>query len=222
MTVKNLLKQERVEFILNKLEELYPKTPIPLQHKDPYTLLVAVLLSAQCTDERVNKVTPALWKLAGNPADMEKVPVEKIEEIIRPCGLSPQKSKAISKLSQILVNEYHGRVPENMAALENLPGVGHKTASVVMSQAFGHPAFPVDTHIHRLAQRWGLTSGKNVAQTEKDLKRLFPRDKWNKLHIQIIFYGREYCTARGCDGTLCEICTTCYPNRKKAKKTKKA
>lgn len=160
MTVKNLLKQQRVEFILNKLEELYPKTPIPLQHKDPYTLLVAVLLSAQCTDERVNKVTPALWTLAGNPADMEEVPVEKIEEIIRPCGLSPQKSKAISKLSQILVNEYHGRVPENIAALETLPGVGHKTASVVMSQAFGHPAFPVDTHIHRLAQRWALPAAR--------------------------------------------------------------
>jgi len=222
MAVKNLLKKERVEFILHKLEDLYPQTPVPLDHKDPYTLLVAVLLSAQCTDERVNQVTPHLWKLADNPADMAKVPVEKIQEVIRPCGLSPQKSKAISKLSQILVNEYHGKVPENMAALETLPSVGHKTASVVMSQAFGHPAFPVDTHIHRLAQRWGLTSGKNVVQTEKDLKRLFPRDKWNKLHLQIIFYGREYCSARGCDGTVCEICTTCYPNRKNPKKTKKA
>lgn len=222
MAVKNLLKKERVEFILHKLEELYPETPVPLHHKDPYTLLVAVLLSAQCTDERVNQVTPALWKLADNPADMAKVPVEEIREVIRPCGLSPQKSKAISKLSQILVNEYHGQVPDNMAALETLPGVGHKTASVVMSQAFGHPAFPVDTHIHRLAQRWGLTSGKNVAQTEKDLKRLFPRDKWNRLHLQIIFYGREYCTARGCDGTVCPICTTCYPARKNPKKTKKA
>lgn len=222
MTQRNLLKKERVEFILHRLEELYPETPVPLDHKDSYTLLVAVLLSAQCTDERVNQVTPELWKLADNPADMAKVPVEKIKEVIRPCGLSPQKSRAISKLSQILVNEYHGQVPENMAALETLPGVGHKTASVVMSQAFGHPAFPVDTHIHRLAQRWGLTSGKNVAQTEKDLKRLFPRDKWNQLHLQIIFYGREYCTARGCDGTVCEICTTCYPARKNPKKTKKA
>ncbi|MGL6161531.1 endonuclease III [Microbulbifer sp.] len=222
MAVKSLLKQERVEFIQQRLDELYPETPVPLHHRDPYTLLVAVLLSAQCTDERVNQVTPALWKLADNPEDMAQVPVEKIQEVIRPCGLSPQKSKAISKLSQILVNEYHGKVPENMAALETLPGVGHKTASVVMSQAFGHPAFPVDTHIHRLAQRWGLTSGKNVVQTEKDLKRLFPRENWNKLHLQIIFYGREYCTARGCDGTVCEICTTCYPARKNPKKTKKA
>ncbi|AMX02214.1 endonuclease III [Microbulbifer thermotolerans] len=222
MSGKNLLKRERVAFIQQKLDQLYPETPIPLDHKDPYTLLVAVLLSAQCTDERVNQVTPSLWQLADNPADMAQVPVEKIQEVIRPCGLSPQKSRAISRLSQILVNEYHGQVPENMAALETLPGVGHKTASVVMSQAFGHPAFPVDTHIHRLAQRWGLTSGKNVAQTEKDLKRLFPREHWNKLHLQIIFYGREYCTARGCDGTVCEICTTCYPNRKKPKKTKKA
>ncbi|MFI2810550.1 MULTISPECIES: endonuclease III [Microbulbifer] len=222
MAVKNLLKQERVDFILDKLEELYPETPVPLDHRDPYTLLVAVLLSAQCTDERVNQVTPSLWQLADNAADMARVPVEKIQQVIRPCGLSPQKARAISKLSQILVNEYHGKVPENMAALETLPGVGHKTASVVMAQAFGHPAFPVDTHIHRLAQRWGLTSGKNVAQTEKDLKRLFPRDRWNRLHLQIIFYGREYCSARGCDGTVCEICTTCYPARKNPKKTKKA
>ncbi|AOS98523.1 Endonuclease III [Microbulbifer aggregans] len=220
--VRNLLKKERVELVLKRLEELYPETPIPLDHKDPYTLLVAVLLSAQCTDERVNLVTPALWELADNPADMAKIPVDEIQRVIRPCGLSPQKAKAISNLSQILINEYHGQVPENMAALETLPGVGHKTASVVMAQAFGHPAFPVDTHIHRLAQRWGLTSGKNVAQTEKDLKRLFPREKWNKLHLQIIFYGREYCTARGCDGTVCEICTTCYPARKNPKKTKKA
>nr|WP_226664926.1 endonuclease III [Microbulbifer aggregans] len=219
---KNLLKAERVEFILNRLEELYPETPVPLDHFDAYSLLVAVLLSAQCTDERVNQITPALWELADNPYDMAKVPVEKIREVIRPCGLSPQKSKAIKTLSEILVNEYHGQVPENMAALETLPGVGHKTAGVVMAQAFGHPAFPVDTHIHRLAQRWGLTSGKNVAQTEKDLKRVFPKEKWNKLHLQIIFYGREYCSARGCDGTVCEICTTCYPARKNPKKTKKA
>ena len=221
-TAPNLLKAERVEFILQRLEELYPETPVPLDHRDPYTLLVAVLLSAQCTDERVNQVTPALWQLADNPQDMARIPVEEIQAVIRPCGLSPQKAKAISKLSQILVNEYHGEVPKNMAALETLPGVGHKTAGVVMAQAFGQPAFPVDTHIHRLAQRWGLTSGKNVAQTEKDLKRLFPREKWNKLHLQIIFYGREYCSARGCDGTVCEICTTCYPARKNPKKTKKA
>ncbi|MCQ3829511.1 endonuclease III [Microbulbifer elongatus] len=217
-----MLKQERVDYILHRLEALYPETPVPLDHFDAYSLLVAVLLSAQCTDERVNQITPALWELADNPYDMAKVPVEKIREVIRPCGLSPQKSKAIKKLSEILVNEYHGQVPENMAALETLPGVGHKTASVVMAQAFGHPAFPVDTHIHRLAQRWGLTSGKNVAQTEKDLKRVFPREKWNKLHLQIIFYGREYCSARGCDGTVCEICTTCYPARKHPKKTRKA
>lgn len=218
----NLLKQERVDFILNRLQKLYPETPVPLDHKDPYTLLVAVLLSAQCTDERVNQVTPALWKLADNPFDMAHVPVEDIKAVIRPCGLSPQKSKAISNLSKILINDYKGDVPEDMDALETLPGVGHKTASVVMSQAFGVPAFPVDTHIHRLAQRWGLTSGKNVQQTEKDLKRLFPKEKWNALHLQIIFYGREFCSARGCDGTVCEICTTCYPKRTNPKKTKKA
>jgi endonuclease-3 len=217
-----MLKQERVNYILEELEALYPETPIPLDHKDPYTLLVAVLLSAQCTDERVNKVTPSLWQLADNPFDMAKVDVDKIQEVIRPCGLSPRKSKAISTLSKILVEKYQGEVPEDMEALEALPGVGHKTASVVMSQAFGVPAFPVDTHIHRLAQRWGLTSGKNVTQTEKDLKRLFPKERWNKLHLQIIYYGREYCTARGCDGTICPMCTSCYPNRKKAKQTKKA
>ena len=217
-----MLKKERVEFILNKLQELYPDPPIPLHHKDAYTLLVSVLLSAQCTDERVNQVTPALFKLADNPFDMAKQKVEAIKDIIRPCGLSPQKSKAIKKLSEILVDEYDGEVPANMEALEKLPGVGHKTASVVMSQAFGEPAFPVDTHIHRLAQRWGLTAGKNVVQTEKDLKRLFPKDKWNDLHLQIIYYGREYCTARGCDGTVCEICTTCYPERKRPKKVNKA
>jgi endonuclease-3 len=216
-----MLKKERVEFILKKLESLYPTTPAPLDHKDPYTLLVAVLLSAQCTDERVNQVTPALWKLADNPLDMAKVPVAKIQSIIRPCGLSPKKSQAISTLSSMLINEYQGEVPANMEALETFPGVGHKTASVVMSQAFDFPAFAVDTHIHRLAQRWGLTNGKNVVQTEKDLKRLFPEKKWNKLHLQIIFYGREYCSARGCDGTVCPICTSCYPNRKKPKKTKK-
>lgn len=219
---KNLTKQERVDFILQRLQALYPAPPIPLQHKDSYTLLVAVLLSAQCTDERVNQITPALWQLADNPFDMAKVPVEKIQAVIRPCGLSPQKSKAISVLSQILVNEHAGHVPEDWDALERLPGVGHKTASVVMSQAFGHPAFPVDTHIHRLAQRWGLTNGKNVVQTEKDLKRLFPEETWNALHLQIIYYGREHCSARTCDGTVCDICRTCYPNRKKPKIVLKA
>ena len=214
---KNLTKKERVEFILQKLQSLYPAPPIPLQHKDAYTLLIAVLLSAQCTDERVNQVTPALFALADNPYDMAKVPVDKIQAIIRPCGLSPQKSKAISNLSKILVEKYQGQVPADWDALEALPGVGHKTASVVMSQAFGHAAFPVDTHIHRLAQRWGLTDGSNVVQTEKDLKRLFPEASWNALHLQIIYYGREFCSARGCDGTVCEICRTCYPNRKKAK-----
>ncbi len=217
-----MLKKQRVDYILQKLNELFPAPPIPLSHKDPYTLLVAVLLSAQCTDERVNQVTPALFNEADNPQDMQYVPVDTIYQIIRPCGLAPQKSKAISTLSKILVDQYNGSVPEDMAALETLPGVGHKTASVVMSQGFGHPAFPVDTHIHRLAQRWGLTNGKNVMQTEKDLKRLFPKESWNALHLQIIYYGREYCSARGCDGRVCDICTTCYPNRKKPFKTQKA
>ena len=217
-----MLKQERVAYILRRLQELYPATPVPLDHKDPYTLLVAVLLSAQCTDERVNQVTPALFAAADNPGTMATLSSEEIRDIIRPCGLSPQKSKAIKRLSEILLEEHGGEVPEDMEALERLPGVGHKTASVVMSQAFGVPAFPVDTHIHRLAQRWGLTSGKNVVQTERDLKRLFPRDYWNRLHLQIIFYGREYCTARGCDGRVCEICRTCYPERKHPKKTRKA
>lgn len=217
-----MLKQERVDYILKELKRRYPKPPVPLDHKDEYTLLVAVLLSAQCTDERVNKVTPHLWQLADNPFDMAPQPVEKIKEIIRPCGLSPQKSKAIKNLSQILIDKYDGVVPQNMDALEELPGVGHKTAGVVMSQAFGLPAFPVDTHIHRLAQRWGLTNGKSVSQTEKDLKRLFPKESWNDLHLQIIYYAREFCTARGCDGTVCPICTSCYPNRKKPKITQKA
>jgi endonuclease-3 len=209
-----MLKQDRVDYILQKLDELYPSPPVPLNHKDPYTLLIAVLLSAQCTDERVNLVTPALFARADNAFDMAQLDVAEILMLIRSCGLSPQKSKAISGLSHILLDEHGGQVPEDMEALERLPGVGHKTASVVMSQAFGHPAFPVDTHIHRLAQRWGLSKGKNVLQTEKDLKRLFPRDSWNALHLQIIYYGREYCSARGCDGRVCEICTTCYPNRK--------
>ena len=210
-----MLKRERAEIILNKLSSLYPDTPIPLDHRNNFELLVAVLLSAQCTDERVNQVTPKLFSLADNPWDMQEVDVDSIYQIVRPCGLAPQKSRAISQLSKILVEQHGGEVPEDMQMLEALPGVGHKTASVVMSQGFGHPAFPVDTHIHRLAQRWGLTKGKNVAQTERDLKKLFPKDCWNKLHLQIIFYGREFCTARGCDGRVCEICTTCYPNRKK-------
>lgn len=217
-----MLKQERADYIRKKLQQLYPKPPIPLKHHDSYTLLVAVLLSAQCTDERVNKVTPQLWALADNPADMAKVTAHKIEAIIKPCGLSPKKSRAISQLSKILIEKYNGEVPRDMELLEELPGVGHKTASVVMSQAFGEPAFPVDTHIHRLAQRWGLSSGKNVVQTEKDLKNLFPRESWNKLHLQIIYYGREFCSARACDGTVCEICRTCYPNRQKPVITRKA
>lgn len=199
-------KQERADHIMRRLQEMYPETPIPLDHKDAYTLLIAVLLSAQCTDKRVNLVTPALFALADTPQDMARVPVEKIREIIRPCGLSPQKSSAISALSKILVEKHSGKVPANFPALEELPGVGHKTASVVMSQAFGVPAFPVDTHIHRLAKRWKLSPGKNVVQVERDLKRLFPQTSWNKLHLQIIFYGREYCTAHGCDGKTCPLC----------------
>jgi endonuclease-3 len=217
-----MLKKERVDYIQTKLASLYPKPPIPLDHKDTYTLLVAVLLSAQCTDKRVNTITPALFKLADNPFDMAKKSVNSVRAIIKPCGLSPQKSKAIKNLSIILVEEHGGEVPADIAALERLPGVGHKTASVVMAQAFGVPAFPVDTHIHRLAQRWGLTNGKSVTQTERDLTRLFPESSWNALHLQIIYYGREFCSARGCDGTVCEICTTCYPKRKKGVKTLKA
>jgi len=212
---------QRAEFVDRRLAELYPETPVPLDHCDPFTLLVAVLLSAQCTDKRVNLVTPELWAAAGNPADMAEVPVARIQAIIRPCGLSPQKAKAISGLSRLLLERHAGQVPRTFAELEALPGVGHKTASVVMSQAWGEPAFPVDTHIHRLAQRWKLTTGRNVGQTEADLKRLFPWDHWNKLHLRIIFYGREHCTARGCDGTVCEICRTLFPDRKRAIRTKK-
>ena len=214
----NMLKQERVAFIDKRLQELYPNPPVPLDHSDPYTLLVAVLLSAQCTDERVNLVTPALFALADNPFDMAKESVETIREIIKPCGLSPQKSKAIRGLSEILINEHDGEVPRDFESLERLPGVGHKTASVVMAQSFGVPSFPVDTHIHRLAQRWGLTRGRNVSETERDLKRVFKKSRWNDLHLQIIFYGREFCSARGCDGRVCEICTTCYPTRKHPKR----
>lgn len=216
-----MLKQERVAFIDKRLQELYPNPPVPLDHSDPYTLLVAVLLSAQCTDERVNLVTPALFALADNPFDMAKESVETIREIIKPCGLSPQKSKAIRGLSEILINEHGGEVPQDFESLERLPGVGHKTASVVMAQSFGVPSFPVDTHIHRLAQRWGLTRGRNVSETERDLKRIFKKSRWNDLHLQIIFYGREFCSARGCDGRVCEICTTCYPTRKHPKRVNK-
>ena len=217
-----MLRKERAAYIQNRLQQLYPETPIPLDHKDPYTLLIAVLLSAQCTDVRVNQITPLLFARADTPRDMVKLSVEEIKEIIRPCGLSPMKSKGIAGLSQILLDEHGGQVPADIKALEALPAVGHKTASVVMAQAFGVPSFPVDTHIHRLAQRWGLTSGKNVAQTERDLKRIFPKSRWNDLHLQIIFYGREYCTAHGCDGRVCQICRSVYPDRKHAKKTRKA
>jgi len=192
-------KKERVQFIINTLEELYPKTPIPLQHKDPFTLLIAVLLSAQSTDARVNIITPLLFAKADNPYDMVKLTIEEIKEIIRPVGLSPMKSKGIHGLSEILIEKHNGEVPKTYEALEELPAVGHKTAAVVMSQAFGIPAFPVDTHIHRLMYRWNLTNGKNVVQTEKDAKRLFPKELWNKLHLQIIYYGREYSPARGWD-----------------------
>jgi len=200
-------KKEKIQFIASTLEKLYPEVPIPLIHKDPYTLLIAVLLSAQCTDERVNKITPSLFSCADNPSDMAKIDVNVILDIIKPCGLGPAKSKAIKNLSIILVDKYDGIVPNTFEELELLPGVGHKTASVVMSQAFGVPAFPVDTHIHRLATRWGLTSGKNVVQTEKDLKKLFPMEIWNKLHLQIIFFGREYCQARAHTIEHCPICS---------------
>ena len=206
--------KKKVAFITETLDRLFPETPIPLEHSDPYTLLVAVLLSAQCTDERVNKVTPALFALADNPYDMAAVNTETIEQIIKPCGLSPSKSKAISALSQILIDKYAGEVPDSFEALEALPGVGHKTASVVMSQAFGVPAFPVDTHIHRLATRWGLTSGKNVTETEKDLKRIFPESSWNKLHLQIIFFGRKYCPAKAHDPNNCPICSVIDVSKK--------
>ncbi|MEN9974438.1 MAG: endonuclease [Verrucomicrobiota bacterium] len=201
-----MLKQQRADHLLRRLGELYPNAPIPLDHTSPYTLLIAVLLSARCTDVRVNQITPALFALADNPHTMMKVPVESIRAIIRPCGLSPRKATAISELSSILVEKHDGQVPANFEALEALPGVGHKTASVVMAQAFGVPAFPVDTHIHRLATRWKLSNGKNVTQTERDLKDCFPRESWNRLHLQILTYGREQCTARGCNGQSCPLC----------------
>lgn len=209
------MRGERADYVRKKLASCYPETPIPLDHKDTYTLLIAVLLSAQCTDVRVNKVTPHLFVKADTPQQMVKLSVDQIRQIIRPCGLSPRKAKSIHRLSEMLISEYGGEVPSSFEALEAFPGVGHKTASVVMSQAFGCPAFPVDTHIHRLAQRWGLTRGRNVVRTEKDLKAVFPQKEWNQLHLRIVFYGREYCTARGCDGRTCEICKVCYPHRKK-------
>lgn len=215
-------KLQRADYLRRRLEQLYPAPEIPLDHRDPYTLLVAVVLSAQCTDKKVNQITPQLFALADTPAAMACLTVEQIQAVIRPLGLAPQKAKAIANLSRILVAQHGGRVPESFAELEALPGVGHKTASVVMSQAFGYPAFPVDTHIHRLAQRWGLTCGRSVAQTEHDLKRLFPPDSWNGLHLRMIFYGREHCTARGCDGTVCELCRTCFPRRRRAVPIKRA
>jgi endonuclease-3 len=205
--MKALSRKEKAAAIAAILEELYPSPPIPLRHRDPYTLLVAVLLSAQCTDERVNKVTPLLFARADNPHDMAQVPVREIGDIIRPCGLAPRKSQAIAELSRLLVEKHDGQVPRDWTALEALPGVGHKTASVVMAQAFGVPAFPVDTHIHRLAWRWALSTGKNVEKTEEDLKKVFPREKWNDLHLQIIYFGREYCPARGHDPLKCLICS---------------
>jgi endonuclease-3 len=216
-----MTKTERAQFIDRRLAELYPETPVPLAHTDAFTLLVAVLLSAQSTDKGVNKVTPALFALADTPEKMMRVPVAEIQRIIRPCGLSPQKAKAIAGLSRLLVEKHGGQVPRTFGELEELPGVGHKTASVVMAQAFGVPAFPVDTHIHRLAQRWGLTDGRSVAQTEADLKKLFPREHWNQLHLRMIFYGREHCSARGCDGTDCGMCATLFPTRRRAVKTRK-
>lgn len=211
-----MTKKERAQFVRETLDSLYPETPIPLRHKDAFTLLVAVVLSAQCTDKRVNEVTPALFALADTPKKMATLSREQIEDVIRPCGLAPRKSAAILNLSKAILEKHNGNVPATFEELEALDGVGHKTASVVMSQAFGFPAFPVDTHIHRLAARWKLSSGKNVVQTEKDLKAVFPKDAWNKLHLQIIFYGREHCTARGCDGHTCMICRALNGEKKAA------
>ena len=208
MTEKNsmLTKREKAAFVVSMLNELFPEVPVPLNHTDPYTLLVAVLLSAQCTDKRVNKITPLLFSKADTPFDMVKLSVDQIESVIRPCGLGPSKAKGIYGLSEQIIRLHQGNVPQSFSALEELPGVGHKTASVVMAQAFGVPAFPVDTHIHRLIYRWGLSTGKNVVKTEQDCKNLFPEEKWNLLHLQIIFFGREYCPARGHDLSQCPIC----------------
>jgi endonuclease-3 len=217
-----LRKQERAALILRRLEDHYPETPVPLDHSDAFTLLVAVLLSAQCTDKKVNEVTPALFAAGPDPAAMAALQEPAILAHIRQLGLARTKAKNVKRLSELLLERHGGAVPASFEALEDLPGVGHKTASVVMAQAFGVPAFPVDTHIHRLAQRWGLSSGENVARTETDLKRLFPRESWNKLHLQIIFYGREFCTARGCDGTVCPLCRELFPNRRRPIVTNKA
>lgn len=216
-----MTKTERAKRVYQELIERFPDPPVPLYHTDAYTLLIAVLLSAQCTDERVNKVTPILFEKADNPRDMIKLSIEEIRAIIRPCGLSPTKSKNIWNLSRLLIEKHSGEVPKSLESLEELPGVGHKTASVVMIQAFDVPAFPVDTHIHRLAQVWGLTNGKNVTQTEMDLKRLYPIETWNKLHLQIIYYGREVCQARGCDRLRCVLCQEMFPERKEPFKAKK-
>ena len=213
---------ERAKLILKILNKIYPTTPIPLKHNNKFTLLISVLMSAQCTDSNVNNVTKNIYPKYNKPEHFVKLGRKKIQKLIKSIGLFRVKAKSIYFLSKQLIKKYKGKVPKSFEELENLPGVGHKTASVVMSQGFGFPAFPVDTHIHRLAQRWGLTNGKDVRQTEKDLKRLFPKKSWNKLHLQIIYYGREYCTARSCFGLTCKICTTCYPNRKKIFKTKKA
>ncbi len=213
---------QRVRLILKTLNKIYPKTPIPLKHNSKFTLLVSVLLSAQCTDLNVNNVTKNIYPKYNKPEHFVKLGRKKIEKLIKKIGLFRVKAKSIFFLSKQLIEKHNGKVPKTFEELEDLPGVGHKTASVVMSQGFGYPAFPVDTHIHRLAQRWGLTTGKNVVQTEKDLKRLFPKKFWNKLHLQIIYYGREYCQARNCYGLTCKICTNCYPARKKLIKTKKA
>jgi len=216
-----MTKRERARHVDGRLAEMYPETPVPLDHDGPYTLLVAVLLSAQCTDARVNLVTPGLFARARRAGAWGGGGAAEIEALVRPCGLGPAKARGIAGLSRILVDEHGGEVPADLAALERLPGVGHKTAQVVMAQAFGEPMFPVDTHIHRLAQRWGLTCGRSVVQTERDLKSLFPRERWNQLHLQIIFYGREHCTARGCDGTVCELCRELFPGRKKPVVTRK-
>lgn len=208
-------KQERADLVRERLGKLYPDPPVPLDHQDEFTLLVAVLLSAQCTDKKVNEVTPELFRLAPDPKSMQSLGEKKILSIIRPLGLSKQKAKSLAGLAAMVMDRFDGEVPRNFEDLESLPGVGHKTASVVMAQAFDVPAFPVDTHIHRLAQRWGLSSGKNVVQTERDLKKVFPKSDWNDLHLQIIFYGREHCTARGCDGTTCPMCQELYPRRRK-------
>ena len=219
---KNLRKNERAALIMQRLDEHYPETPVPLDHKDPFTLLIAVVLSAQCTDKKVNEVTPALFAAGPNPEAMAALSEETILGLIRQLGLAKTKAKHVKRLAELLLERHQGMVPKTFKELEELPGVGHKTASVVMSQAFGVPAFAIDTHIHRLAQRWGLSSGISVARTESDLKRLFPKSTWNKLHLQIIFYGREYCTARGCDGRVCPLCRELYPNRRKPVITRKA